>query len=177
MKNKRKLGFRIWVLFSVALFLLIPLLSSPVAATVNFDNMGVRTNNSANFPLVAVLGPPTYSYDLPGNYSDSDDGSGSVKFAVDCYIEDNKPLGNGSDHYVELNVQRVSPSIGQLLQTSTGIITLAANSRNNPYPQTIQITTTYTKGDTFCAYIYAECEDLQTSQKAWYTWYWNYTVT
>jgi hypothetical protein len=168
------------------MFLLIPMLSPPVAATVTYNKMGVRTNNSANFPLVAVLGPPTFPiYDQPGNYTRNCDTSGSIKFEVDCYIEDNNLSGSGSDHYVELNVQKTYPKpYGSLLSTNTGIISLTAGQQNVPYPVTLSITTNYTiRGqpppqfnENFCAYVYAECEDSSSGRTAYYTWYWNVTI-
>jgi hypothetical protein len=169
------------------MFLLIPMLSPPVAATVKYDRMGVRTNNTATFPLVAVLGPPTYpSYDPPNGYNKNCDTSGSIKFEVDCYIEDNNLSGSGSDHYVELNVQKISPKpYGDLLSTNTGIISLNAGQQNVPFPVTLSITTNYTirgqpppqYNEIFCAYVYAECEDKSSSITAYNTWYWYIVIT
>ena len=66
MKNKRKLGFRIWVLFSIVLFLLIPLLSSSVAASFTYFCQA-STVNKFDGPTSQTIcpGPWTFSH-TPG---------------------------------------------------------------------------------------------------------------
>ena len=70
-KNRRKL--RIVTLFLILMFLLVPLLSSPVSAVVTFK-IGAYTINSPTGPLVGPM--LTWPYETPGYYTYADDPSG-----------------------------------------------------------------------------------------------------
>ena len=174
-----KKNLRILLFLIILMFLLIPLFSGNVSAAVPFL-VSVDTNNTPGGPYVGLHSgcptPCTQYNPIPLTC----DGSGILTISCDAYIEDTNPSGSGSDHYVELNVQRVWPTTGPLLATNTGLITLAANTRNSPYPQRLTISTSYTVGEDtleiFHVYVYAECEDLSTSIKVWNTWSWYVSI-
>jgi hypothetical protein len=182
MWNKTKVRFRIVVLCLIALFVLLPLLSSPVAATIQCNRIGVISDNAPGGPYVAALGP-SISYDLPGSYPAYDDNSGVITFTCDCYQIDTNPGGQGSVHYMELNVQKINPRpFGSLLTTSI-YRALNPGQTASPYPTQLQITTNYTVlnpppafQEVFVAYVYAEVTDNQTQTSAYNTFYWYFTI-
>jgi hypothetical protein len=185
MKSRKKMKFRIGVLCLIAMFMLIPLLSSPVAATLHFDNIGVRSNNSQyGGPLVVVVGG---QYDPEGSYGRSCDGSGWITFTCDCYQIDNKPApaGQGSVHYMELNVQKIEPNPVGSLMTTYMYRELNPGQQASPYPTQLQITCNYTIRtsssiptwhEKFAVYVYAEVTDNATQNSAWNTFYWDVTI-
>ena len=92
MKNKRKLGFRIWVLFSIVLFLLIPLLSSPVAAAFNHTSSVITTAGPGlfGFPTVTVTVP------TGSPIQEQDQAPRTATFQLDYSFSDTTPTGVGS---------------------------------------------------------------------------------
>jgi hypothetical protein len=176
MKNKRKLRFRIWVLFSIVLFLLLPLLSSPVAAAFTFNVSTAWTNNTAAGPTV---GWTNTGGNPPGAYTSVHTNPASATFVCNFSFADTsgQPQTPCSRHYGELNVQKIFPTIGPLLTANTGNVFL---SNTGTFTTTLSIGDTYTPnppmGVTWNISVYVECEDLPSSTMAWNTWYWNYTV-
>jgi hypothetical protein len=178
MKSKIKMKFRIGVLCLIAMFMLIPLLSSPAAATVKYERISVRSNNSVGAgPFVVALGLP--NHDPEGNYQVSDDTTGVIKFTCDCEQMDSKPTGQGSVHYMELNVQKIQPNpVGSLLTTYL-YRELNPGQTGSPNPTPISITTNYTVlspppqfGEIFLVSVYAEVTDNATQNFAYNTFYW-----
>jgi hypothetical protein len=164
MKNKRKLGFRIWVLFSVALFLLIPLLSSPVAAFT--QNLGSATTN--NTPA-----GPTASGTISAPATISDNSPFNARFQVDYSYTDSLPGGAGSNHWIQI--------IGSY-QPNGSVNWWPFSFTQNPSIFISQnggtVTGTYTtgwitgyggKGTNFQLYVYVNCQDVATTQTQTWT--------
>jgi hypothetical protein len=174
MKRLRKIGIRSVLFLSILMVILIPLLSSPVAAIVYLDKIGVSTDNSAGGPQVIVA---TVSPHLPpGTYTLTCDGSGTFTVKCDCYCIDRNGAGTGSDHFIEVNIYRFSTG---KLYTSTYSTTLNPNTQISPYPTQITCSAPYSTGsptEQFSVYVYAYVEDLQTTNAAWNTWYWTVWV-
>jgi hypothetical protein len=174
MKSRKKMKFRIGVLCLIALFILLPYLSSPVAATVIFQNIGAISDNTPGGPTVAYVSGG--SYKSPGSYNVNDDTSGVITFNCDCFQKDSNSGGQGSVHYMELNVQQIIPSPGSLLTTYI-YRELNPGQTASPYPTILSITTTYSSiGDVFSVYVYAEVTDNATQNSAWNTYYWTVTI-
>ena len=107
---------RLMTFISILTLILISLLASPVAATVTF-NIEVETRNNSGTPSVSLITP------AEANYTRNSDGSGLISFHCQATMIDN--VRTASDHYVELNVQKVFPlPVGTPMVTSTGIITV-----------------------------------------------------
>jgi hypothetical protein len=172
MKNKRNLGFRIWVLFSIVLFVLIPLLSSPVAAAFTFDVSTAYTDNTSGGPTVWWSGTNN-----PGAYSSLHANPPSATFT--CTFNFSDTSGNinipSSSHYGELNVyQRNS---GTFQGKDTGVIYL---NNGQSTSVTLSISDTYNSNNRPIIWdisVYVYCEDIPTQTAVWNTWSWTYTVT
>jgi hypothetical protein len=79
-----------------------------------------------------------------------------------------------SRHYIELNVQKVYPTTGSVMNVNTGNVYL---NNLGGTSGTLSITDTYSSVPTvWDVWIYAECEDLPSTTTAWNTWYWQITV-
>jgi hypothetical protein len=96
MINKRKLGFRIWVLFSIVLSLLIPLLSSPVAAAFTKPHGTASTDNTPS--------GPTATGSTPSGGDISDSAPWTAKFSIDWTYKDTNTSGSGSTHWMVISV-------------------------------------------------------------------------
>lgn len=171
----KKNALRIGTFLAILLFLLIPLLSQPVAAANTFDLSTAWTDNTPAGPTVWWAGA-----NPPGAYTQAR-GPGAATVTFDCDFSFSDTSGNpnipSSRHYGELNVQRVIPGPpGPLLVASTGnvflnngqstIITLSITDNYNPAWPTV----------TWDVWVYVECEDLPTGTMAWNTWYWTFTI-
>ena len=98
MSNKKKNNIlRIGALISIAMFLLIPLMSSPVAAAFNLTLGSVTTNNLPGGPTA------TGSISTPGSVSDTS--PYNALFNVQYFYSDNHPTGWGSDHWITLSIR------------------------------------------------------------------------
>jgi hypothetical protein len=119
MKNKRKLGFRIWVLFSIVLFLLIPLLSSPVAAINYCTGMSVTTTcgPTASPITITVTNPTTTTF--------NNDGSLTINITCDVTFQDLFTTTRipSSDHDSTLSAS-VKTGSGNSPSDATGTVTL-----------------------------------------------------
>jgi hypothetical protein len=178
MRSKMKVRLKVVSLCLIALFVLLPLLSSPVAATINFPTIGAESDNTPFGPIVAVKGAPFYL--SPRSYPAYDDSSGVITFNCDCYQKDSNPGGSGSVHYMELNVQKIAPNpVGSLMTTSM-YRALNPGQTASPYPTLLSISTNYTTGqsnwEVFSVYVYVEVTDNTTQNSAWNTYYWTVTI-
>jgi hypothetical protein len=98
MKNKSKVRFRIGAMCLIALFLLIPLLSSPVAAAF-IDNTNVTTNNPATGAPTVVINPTTARVYIHASGTPT-----TASFTLTYSFTDSKPGGSGSNHYADITV-------------------------------------------------------------------------
>ncbi len=82
MKHRKRIKFKIWVWCSIALFLLIPLLNSPVAAALNCTGMSVTTTaGPAGTPIsITVTNPTSLTF--------TDDGTGAINFICNYSFSD-----------------------------------------------------------------------------------------
>jgi hypothetical protein len=165
MNNKSKVRFRIGAICLIALFLLLPLLSSTVAAAF-IDTSTSSTNNTPIGPTAAVT--PTGA----GPFGYPDVGAGTATFNCNWNFVDTKPLGIGSDNMATLTV---TYQTGARTSVNTGIIRLAPGGSMSG---TLTIVMGYPPGpptDTWTVKVDALCIDLQTSAIATATN--TYTVT
>jgi hypothetical protein len=103
LKHRKRIKFRIWVWCSIALFLLIPLLSPQVAAEFNQPLGKVWTNNTPGGPTAGLnVGAPT-------NISDDGIPLYRAKFSVEYSYTDSNPNGTGSIHWTEIIVYWLPP--------------------------------------------------------------------
>jgi hypothetical protein len=162
MKNKRKLRFKIWVLFSVALFLLIPLLSSPVAAAFTLNVGTAYTNNVPAGPSA------TGNINVPTTITDSS--PFNANFVVDCNYNDNNEGGSGSNHWVEVIVRWQPQGTGAWQGPNTytqAAIPLAAGPASWSGPYTTPTLTGYGGiGTNFQVEVKVYCYDILTTTTA-----------
>ena len=93
----RKNVLKMAVFISIAMFLLIPLMSSPVAAAFNLTLGSVTTNNLPGGPTA------TGSISTPGTVSDTS--PYNALFNVQYFYSDNHPTGGGSQHWITLSIR------------------------------------------------------------------------
>ena len=96
--KRKKNALRIGTSISILLLILIPLLSSNVAAVHTVLLGSVTTNNTIGGPTAtgAVNGA------IPGTILDN--GPFNANYVVDYSYTDSNPFGNGSDHWIQVNV-------------------------------------------------------------------------
>jgi hypothetical protein len=122
MKSKTKVRFRIGAMCLIAMFLLIPLLSSPVAAGAHTFAAGTGTSTNTNPPAVCTVaitmtgplatpaGAPPNTLTVTFNYNFVDSNAGPA----------------GSKHICNMRV--TEPTSGTNRLVSTGWITVAAGA-------------------------------------------------
>ena len=164
---------RIGTLLSILMLILIPLLSSPVAAAFTFDVSTAWTDNTSTGPTV---GWTNTGGNPPGVYGSADATPRNAVFTCDFSFKDTS--GNtqtpSSRHYGEMEVFKNPQGPRQV--TNTGNVWLNNGGSNTA---TLTITDTYTIGEvpvTWDIMLYVECEDYPTQTMAWNTYYWTYTV-
>ena len=128
---KRKNVLRIGTFISIAMFLLIPLLSSPVAAGFTLESE-CSSENLEDGPVVSANLPPG---SFPRVYPD--DAPRTAIFELTYVFVDSTTEGAGSEHYAILYVQRVLPE-GEPLVKNTGHVPQFPGTSSSP-PQTLQI--------------------------------------
>ena len=103
MKHKKKNMLRIGTLITILMFLLVPLLSSNVAASHSVLLGSAFTDNTPNGPTgsVTVGG-------VPANIRDPS-APRDANYWVDYDFNDNNGGGNGSDHWIQVNVSWCVP--------------------------------------------------------------------
>ena len=172
MMNKSKVKLRVVSLFLIAMFLLIPLLSSPVAATTQwYTYCSAYTDNTPPPPFGSG---PTASVNIPPSAMETWNlDNGTIDFVCNYTFQDNYPDGSGSNHYVNLTVQRTSPTTGPIWtcdyfcyiapvgQTINGQLSLSDTFNNTGYTWNITV--------------YGYCEDCLSLLRAnagpnTYTW-------
>ena len=169
MLNKKK-ALRIGTLLCILLLLLIPLLSSPVAAAFTFDVGTAWTNNTPGGPTVGHNGPGE------GSYGSADSTPRTATFK--CVFDFSDTSGNvqtpSSRHYGEIEVFK-NPS-GPRQTKTTGVIYL---NDGGSYTVSFTITDTYTVGElpvTWDIMVYVECKDIPSDTRVMNTWNWDYTM-
>ena len=95
---KKKNELRMGVIFSIAIFLLLPLLSSPVAAAATINTTATTTNTGAG---------PTAVASVPGPWSFPDVGVRTATFVCTFSFSDSVG-GSGSLHQANLTVHKTS---------------------------------------------------------------------
>lgn len=167
MKNKKNF-LRMGMFLAILMFLLIPLLSQPVAAS--FDSICWADT------MDGPGGTPSVSITPPGYYKPENTAPRIAYFYCEYTMTDisGNTATPSSAHYVELNVYNRNTQKFQAV--SSGLINL---NNNEDYSGVLCITDTYaakptiTVWDVWC---YAYCEDLPTQTAAWNTGYWTITV-
>ena len=101
---KRKHALRIGTILCILVFLLIPLMSSPVAASFIEPLGGVWTVNSPAGPNAGG------NVGAPANISDNS--PFNAKFSVEYIYKDNNTGGSGSNHWTEIIVYYKPPNTG-----------------------------------------------------------------
>lgn len=166
----KKQALRLGTLLCILLLLLIPMMSSPVAAAFTF-NVGVWTDNTSSGPTVGCGGT-----NPPGSYSSVDSTPRTATFT--CTFDFTDSSGNtqtpSSRHYGEMEVFKRPSGPSQI--KGTEVIYL---DDGESYTTTLTITDTYTAGEipvTWDIMVYVECKDIPSITTVMNTWYWDYTV-
>ena len=157
---KKKNELRMGVIFSIAMFLLLPLLSSPVAAAFT-ENLGlVTTGNTGGGGPTA-----TGSITSPGTVPDSAPFNANI--AVEYDYNDNDAAGSGSNHWMVIVVKwqpvGTGPWSGPNTYTQTKIY-IAANGGQRTGTYTTTTITGY--GGTWTVFdvnVTVYCDDLSGS--------------
>ena len=106
LNSKKRIRFRIWVWFSIALFLLIPLLSGQVGATFTYYCEG-KADNKTTGPSAQAICPEPWTFE-------HDDGDTPLAiFCCNITFLDSNPNGNGSNQRVRLTITPPGPPTGQ----------------------------------------------------------------
>ena len=113
---KRKNVLRIGTFISIAMFLLIPLLSSPVAAGFTSESIGT-SENTGDGPEVSVTLPEG---PFPKVYPDDAPRTATFEFEY-YFIDSSESGGYGSDHYAILYIEKTHPEADSWT-LNTGII-------------------------------------------------------
>jgi hypothetical protein len=110
--SKKKNMLRIGTILCILLFLLIPLLSLPVAAAHTVHLGSVWTDN---LPACPTAGG-TIGGGVPAQITDTS--PFNARYTVDYSYSDSKPGGTlGSDHWMEVVVSWTGPSPGSITFT------------------------------------------------------------
>jgi hypothetical protein len=155
-KSKSKVRFRIGAMCLITLLLLIPLLSSPVAAAFSLNLGSVFTNNNTVGPSASgsISTPSTVTDSAPFN----------ANFAVYYDYNDCDAAGGGSDHWMVVTVSWLPPGspswLGPNIYTQ-GKIRIPANGgqRTGTY-NTGTIVGYGGKGTSFQVSVVVYCDDL-----------------
>ena len=122
---KRKNVLRMVVLISIAMFVLIPLLSSPVAAVVNY-NAGTGTTTNPTPPAVQTV---VFAMSAPFATPPGAIPPLIVNFNWNFADTFPSPGGKGSNHMCTLTVTQTSPAGPPPVSATTGMTYIGANSR------------------------------------------------
>ena len=115
--NSKKLSIRLGAIISTAIFFLVPLLSSPVAAAgTGTYNCFADTDNTPGGPTAQAACPPPYTI--------SGLGANMATFTCTYTFIDSNSAGTGSNHRATLTVSPPGPATGQ---ASTGWVFIVAN--------------------------------------------------
>ncbi len=154
MKNKPLL--RIGTFIIILMFVLVPLLSSPVAAAFTQNLGSVWTINTTGGPTAGgtVGAPPTISDSSPFN----------AQFVVEYSYTDSNPGGSGSNHWTEIIVYYQPPGMGwrgpvTFTQAPPIFITAGGGTRIGTYITTWLIGYGG-KGTNFDVYVVVNCQDI-----------------
>jgi hypothetical protein len=137
------------------MFLLLPLLSSPVAASFTTFS-SVATNNVPAWPVVTITVPANTVYTNTG---------GMATFQLNYSFGDTNGPGLGSNHRATLTVTRTpGPQPGGSPAT-TGWVFVAAGAGTGAVTGTLTITDTWSPpaSVTWDIEVIGECIDLQTT--------------
>ncbi len=126
MRTKKNM-LRIGTLITILMFLLIPLMSSPVAAGFTSPSTGDTENSDGAAVKASITSIPDGPY--PIRYYDNAPRTATFKFTVD--FVDSSSSGEGSEHYAVLYVERLMPEMGPLVD-ETGLVQLPWGVTNPP---------------------------------------------
>ena len=115
MKGKVKRKLRVLSLCLSTLLMVIPLLSQPVAAANHYSNSSADTENTTTGPTASVT--------VPASSMEPWDFGGTITFICYYTFQDNYVEGMGSEHKVDLNVTRTSPT-SDTFSTTTGWVNI-----------------------------------------------------
>ena len=162
MKHKKKNILRIGTLISIVMFLLFPLMSTPVAAAHNVYLGSVTTDV---FPSGSAAGGTVAS--VSGSIVDVS--PFNANYDVDYFYTDSVGAP-GSDHWTKVNVNWVPPSgpPGSITFTH-GPITVISTTNSGTW-QTPSITGYGGKGTVFTVTFEVHCED-KTNPDNGASWY------
>ena len=155
MKINKKYALRIGTILCILLFLLIPLLSSQVAAPTTYSI--ANTDNLSSGPTVWIEVP-----DDPVIWED--EAPRTVTFICDVIFTDTKG-GQGSNHWARLTVTKIDPE-GEPQDDYTGIIPVIGTTNR---PPDLSVTDTWEEGQStyWIVYIEVSCTDIATSTNAY----------
>jgi hypothetical protein len=161
MINKKR-ALRLGTLLCLLLFLLIPLLSSPVAAAFTFNLGSVGTLNGP-------AGPTAWGTIAGGNQLDNS--PFNARFSVAYNYADANPGGTGSTHQMVVTVSWVRPNGmpgGGPFTYTQPLVTLPPGGSTSGTFFTGWINGYAGKGSVFSVYVAVTCTDLFST--AFMTW-------
>ncbi len=170
MRNKKRI-LKIGIFVPVSLLILLALSSPLVAATPTFETDA--------YTEVSDEGP---SVDAAGSDTELEYSTGPTMVAFECYLHfyDTTTWGSvpSSVHEAIFGAQQVEPSVGEAYTETTGEIYLNNGGSHVPGLAAITINRWYKTGDTYEYLVWLEvyCEDIETSQSAYYNFTWDVTV-
>ena len=167
MKNKLRKRFRIGTLFLIAMFLLIPLLSSPVSASFTQGLGAVWTNN---WPPPPGAGPTAGGAIAAPASPVGDSAPFDIRFSVGYAFTDSYAGGSGSIHEVNITVMWQPGGAGPWSGPVSFVYTvyLAASGSATGVYTTSWITSYGGIGTKFRVTVIVSCEDISTMAK--FTW-------
>jgi len=169
---RKKHGLRIATFVPILLLILLPLLSSPVAATVTFDTWAITNINIGGTPD-AMVGKTTVSTNFIT-------GSNWEVINVTCNISGTDQSGNeespSSRHCVKLDVQQIDPEI---LPNQSAYYEIYLDDSQDYGPLDIWVCDVYEIEDEIKLSVTVEayCINLDTEEEDYQEEYWEITIT
>jgi len=152
---KKKNMLRMGVIISIAIFILMPLLSSPVAATF----VSIHYADTDNTPAgpTATITPPTTT-------EIKHSGASYANFQCNYHFKDTNPGGGGSWYYTYMKVQKIDPYDENYQEKQFGPENIGPSGSDIIGELIIQ--DTYSGTTTWRVWATLYCEDILTSVRS-----------
>lgn len=156
----KKRTIRFVTFFSILLFLLMPLLSSPVAAGFTLESE-CSSENLEDGPVVEANLPSGGPF--PKVYPDV--APRTAIFELTYVFVDSTTEGEGSEHYAILYVQRLLPT-GEPFVKNTGHVPQLPGTSSSP-PKTLQIKDDWIEDEDYYWHVYVTMGCRQLPDGEW----------
>jgi hypothetical protein len=149
MRTKKNM-LRIGTLITILMFLLIPLMSSPVAAGFTSPSTGETENSDGAAVEASITSIPDGPY--PIRYYDNAPRTATFTFTI--VFVDSSTSGQGSLHYAVLYVERLTPEMGPLVD-ETGLVPLTPGQSTVP-PIILSVNDNWNENDEKLWHVYVQ---------------------